>query len=75
LTFNRLRLLFAGNSDLLEITRHPKAIDTANFDGGSCWPLEVALWQVVGRSATGVPSVALFGNRPRAQSARFVSLS
>ncbi|HEV7980580.1 mandelate racemase/muconate lactonizing enzyme family protein [Amycolatopsis sp.] len=56
--------LFLGE-DPLDIVRHVKAIETANFHGGSYWPLEVALWDIIGKVA-GLPIATLFGNAARA---------
>ncbi|GAB3561749.1 mandelate racemase/muconate lactonizing enzyme family protein [Amycolatopsis endophytica] len=58
--FEAFRDLFLG-SDPLDIVRHVKAIETANFHGGHYWPLEVALWDIIGKTA-GLPVAALFGN-------------
>ncbi len=58
--FDAVRDLFLGE-DPLDIARHVKAIETANFHGGSYWPLEVALWDIIGKVA-GLPVATLFGN-------------
>ncbi|WP_370949483.1 mandelate racemase/muconate lactonizing enzyme family protein [Amycolatopsis sp. cg5] len=58
--FEQVKHLFLGE-DPLDIVRHVKAIETANFHGGSYWPLEVALWDIIGKVA-GLPVSALFGN-------------
>jgi len=55
--------LFIGQ-DPRDISRHVRAIETINFHGGRCWPLEVALWDIIGQ-ATGQPVAALFGNALR----------
>ncbi len=52
--------LFVGR-DPFDISRHVRAIETINFHGGRCWPLEVALWDIIGQ-ATGQPVGTLFGN-------------
>lgn len=62
--FDSVRHLFLGQ-DPLDISRHVHAIETANFHGGSFWPLEAALWDVIGQVA-GLPVSALFGNALRA---------
>ena len=62
--FDAVKHLFLGE-DPLDIARHVKAIETANFHGGSYWPLEVALWDVIGKVA-GLPVATLFGNSARA---------
>ena len=51
--------LFVG-ADPLQVQRHVRTISSLNFHGGRCWPLEVALWDVVGQ-VTGVPVATLFG--------------
>ncbi|HEY2723247.1 MAG TPA: mandelate racemase/muconate lactonizing enzyme family protein [Pseudonocardiaceae bacterium] len=61
--FDAVRHLFVG-TDPLDISRHVKAIETANFHGGSYWPLEAALWDIVGKVA-GLPVSVLFGNAAR----------
>jgi D-galactarolactone cycloisomerase len=62
--FEAVEHLFLGR-DPLDIVRHVKAIETANFHGGRFWPLEVALWDIVGQVA-GLPVATLFGNSARA---------
>ncbi len=51
--------LFVGR-DPMQVARHVRTIETINFHGGRCWPLEVALWDVVGQVA-GLPVASLFG--------------
>ncbi|MCY7344299.1 MAG: hypothetical protein LH603_21300 [Pseudonocardia sp.] len=51
--------LFVGR-DPLQVQRHVRTIESINFHGGRCWPLEVALWDIVGQ-VTGVPVATLFG--------------
>ncbi|GAA1982712.1 mandelate racemase/muconate lactonizing enzyme family protein [Amycolatopsis minnesotensis] len=58
--FAAVEHLFVGE-DPLDIVRHVKAIETANFHGGCYWPLEVALWDIIGKVA-GLPVAVLFGN-------------
>lgn len=58
--FEAFEHLFVG-TDPLEIMRHVRAIETINFHAGRFWPLEVALWDIVGK-VTGVPVSTLFGN-------------
>lgn len=58
--FDSCRHLFVGE-DPLQITRHVRAIETANFHGGSYWPLEAALWDLIGK-VHGRPVAELFGN-------------
>lgn len=61
--FEAVEHLFLGE-DPLDIVRHVKAIETANFHGGRFWPLEVALWDIIGQVA-GLPVATLFGNSAR----------
>jgi D-galactarolactone cycloisomerase len=51
--------LFIGR-DPREIVNHVQAIETINFHLGRYWPLEAALWDVIGK-ACGQPVSALFG--------------
>jgi D-galactarolactone cycloisomerase len=62
--FDAVRPLFVGQ-DPLNIARHVRGIETANFHGGRFWPLEAALWDVIGKVA-GLPVATLFGNSARA---------
>ncbi len=62
--FEAVKGLFLGE-DPLDIVRHVKAIETANFHGGRFWPLEAALWDIIGKVA-GLPIATLFGNTARA---------
>lgn len=62
--FEAVEHLFLGE-DPLDIVRHVKAIETAEFHGGRFWPLEVALWDIIGQVA-GLPVATLFGNAARA---------
>lgn len=58
---------FAGHEDLfigqdpLDIVRHVRVIESVNFHSGRYWPLEVALWDLIGQ-VTGQPVATLFGN-------------
>ncbi len=61
--FEAVEHLFVGE-DPLEIVRHVQAIETANFHGGRFWPLEAALWDIIGQVA-GLPVATLFGNATR----------
>jgi L-alanine-DL-glutamate epimerase-like enolase superfamily enzyme len=61
--FEAVEHLFLGE-DPLDIVRHVKAIETANFHGGRYWPLEAALWDIIGQVA-GLPVATLFGNSAR----------
>ena len=58
--FEAFEDLFVG-SDPTEIARHVRAIETVNFHAGRFWPLEAALWDLVGQ-VRGCPVSALFGN-------------
>lgn len=51
--------VFLGH-DAFAITRHVRALETISFHAGRYWPLEVALWDIIGK-ATGVPVATLFG--------------
>jgi len=51
--------LFIGR-DPREIARHVRTIETINFHAGRYWPLEAALWDIIGKAA-GQPVHALFG--------------
>jgi D-galactarolactone cycloisomerase len=61
--FEAYRHLFVGH-DPLAISRHVRALETCAHHGGRFWPLEAALWDVVGQVA-GLPVAALFGNATR----------
>jgi L-alanine-DL-glutamate epimerase-like enolase superfamily enzyme len=61
--FEAVEHLFLGE-DPLDIVRHVKAIETATFHGGRFWPLEAALWDIIGQVA-GLPVATLFGNSAR----------
>jgi L-alanine-DL-glutamate epimerase-like enolase superfamily enzyme len=51
--------LFLGQ-DPLRIARHVRALETITFHAGRYWPLEAALWDVIGK-VTGQPVSVLFG--------------
>jgi D-galactarolactone cycloisomerase len=51
--------LFIGE-DPLAIDRHVRSLETIDFHAGRYWPLEVALWDIVGQVA-GLPVSVLFG--------------
>lgn len=57
--FDAFEHLFVGQ-DPLAIARHVRAIETIDFHAGRYWPLEVALWDVIGQVA-GLPVATLFG--------------
>ncbi|MEO8437761.1 MAG: mandelate racemase/muconate lactonizing enzyme family protein [Chloroflexota bacterium] len=51
--------LFLG-TDPMAIARHVRTLETIDFHAGRYWPLEAALWDIIGKVA-GLPVVALFG--------------
>lgn len=51
--------LFLGR-DPMEMVRHVRVLETINFHAGRYWPLEAALWDVVGKIC-GQPVATLFG--------------
>ena len=57
--FEAYQHLFVGG-DPLAIARHVRALETIDFHAGRYWPLEVALWDIVGQVA-GLPVATLFG--------------
>jgi L-alanine-DL-glutamate epimerase-like enolase superfamily enzyme len=57
--FAAFESLFVGQ-DPLAIARHVRVLETIDFHAGRYWPLEVALWDIVGQVA-GLPVATLFG--------------
>lgn len=57
--FDAYRSLFLG-TDPLQILQQVRRIETINFHGGRYWPLEAALWDIIGQVA-GLPVSVLFG--------------
>jgi L-alanine-DL-glutamate epimerase-like enolase superfamily enzyme len=57
--FEAYEHLFIGTNPM-EIVNQVKRIETINFHGGRYWPLEVALWDIIGKVA-GLPVATLFG--------------
>ena len=57
--FEAFEHLFVGQ-DPLAIARHVRVLETIDFHAGRYWPLEVALWDIVGKVA-GLPVATLFG--------------
>jgi D-galactarolactone cycloisomerase len=57
--FGAFEDLFVGR-DPLQIARHVAAIETINFHAARYWPLEAALWDIIGK-VSGLPVSALFG--------------
>ncbi|MFG1908188.1 mandelate racemase/muconate lactonizing enzyme family protein [Kribbella sp. NPDC048928] len=51
--------LFLGK-DPLQIGRHVRSLETISFHGGRYWPLETALWDIIGK-ALNTPVATLFG--------------
>lgn len=51
--------LFIGK-DPLAIARHVRVIESIGFHAGRYWPLEAALWDIIGKAA-GLPVSVLFG--------------
>ena len=54
---------FVGR-DPLDLADHVRTIESIHFHGGRCWPLEVALWDLVGQICA-QPVAALLGNALR----------
>lgn len=57
--FEAFEHLFIG-TDPLQILNQVRRIETINFHGGRYWPLEAALWDIIGQVA-GLPVSVLFG--------------
>ncbi len=57
--FGAYEHLFLGQ-DPLRIARHVRVLETITFHAGRFWPLEAALWDVIGQ-VTGQPVATLFG--------------
>jgi len=57
--FEAFEHLFIGQ-DPLAIARHVRVLETIDFHAGRYWPLEAALWDVIGQAA-GLPVATLFG--------------
>ena len=57
--FEAYEHLFVGQ-DPLTIARHVRVLETIDFHAGRYWPLEAALWDIVGQVA-GLPVATLFG--------------
>ena len=55
--------LFIGR-DPLQIANHVATIETINFHAGRYWPLEAALWDIIGQ-VSGLPVSVLFGGASR----------
>lgn len=57
--FEAYEHLFLG-TDPLQILNQVRRIETINFHGGRYWPLEAAIWDIIGQVA-GLPVSVLFG--------------
>ena len=57
--FEAFEHLFVGE-DPLAIARHVRVLETIDFHAGRYWPLEAALWDILGQVA-GLPVATLFG--------------
>lgn len=57
--FEAYEHLFIG-TDPMAILNQVRRIETINFHGGRYWPLEAALWDIIGKVA-GLPVATLFG--------------
>jgi L-alanine-DL-glutamate epimerase-like enolase superfamily enzyme len=53
--------LFVGR-DPLDLERHQRVLDNLSFHYGRCWPLDIALWDLVGK-IKGQPCFRLLGGR------------
>ncbi len=58
--FDRYAELFVGR-DPLDVERHVRVLETITFHAGRYWPLEAALWDLVGK-ARGLPAARLLGD-------------
>jgi L-alanine-DL-glutamate epimerase-like enolase superfamily enzyme len=57
--FEEFEHLFVGE-DPLAISNHARTLETISFHAGRYWPLEAALWDLIGKSL-GVPVAVLLG--------------
>lgn len=57
--FEAYKHIFIGTNPM-EILNQVKRIETINFHGGRYWPLEAALWDIIGKVAN-LPVATLFG--------------
>jgi L-alanine-DL-glutamate epimerase-like enolase superfamily enzyme len=57
--FEAFEHLFIGQ-DPLAVARHVRVLETIDFHAGRYWPLEAAIWDIVGQVA-GLPVATLFG--------------
>ncbi len=61
--FEEFEHLFVGQ-DPLALTRHARVLETISFHAGRYWPLEAALWDLLGKSC-GEPVATLLGGARR----------
>lgn len=61
LGFQGHEYLFQGH-DPFDIERHNQILDNIDFHYGRCWPLDLALWDLMGK-ATGKPVYQLLGGK------------
>ena len=61
--FDEFEQLFVGQ-DPLAIARHARTLETISFHAGRYWPLEAALWDLLGQAA-GQPVASLLGGAAR----------
>ena len=61
--FEPFEALFTGR-DPLSIAEHVRTIESIGFHAGRYWPLEAALWDIIGQ-VTGQPVSVLFGGASR----------
>src|SRR5579871_3394304 len=57
--FEEFAHLFIG-ADPRQISRHARTLETISFHAGRFWPLEAALWDLIGQ-ASGEPVARLLG--------------
>jgi L-alanine-DL-glutamate epimerase-like enolase superfamily enzyme len=57
--FEEFEHLFVGQ-DPLQVARHARSLETISFHAGRYWPLEAALWDLLGQAA-GEPVATLLG--------------
>lgn len=62
--FDAHRQLFLG-TDPLDISAHVRTIEAIGLRGGRYWPLEAALWDIVGK-VTGQPVLGVLRQRGQA---------
>ena len=58
--FESFEHLFVGK-DPFDISHHSRVLETIDFHAGRYWPLEAALWDIIGK-VCGQPVAKLFGN-------------